>query len=104
MVPVETSVKATISGLPPLVGSALNAATGGVISPQQVRRLKERVSRYQPPAPVLLSLAQRQRNCTCFPCAATGISTVVDTNPPELPLQAARPPKGFPNWLLRICE
>src|SRR5436309_11962621 len=96
MVPPEVSVKRTVSGLLPLVGVAEKTAIGGMISPQQVREKSEILSRYQPRPEKELSEPQRQRSWMVWPEAPAGKTAVVVMKPPESPLQALRPPSGFP--------
>ena len=95
IVPLEASVKITASGDAPLVGDAVNEATGGVISPQQDRAVTDIVSTYQPLEPTLLSEAQRQRSWTVCPEADGGSNNDVVMKPPEFPLQQRRPASGL---------
>jgi hypothetical protein len=48
-----------------------------------------------PEPDTLVSVAVRHRNLMLCPFAEAGKFTVVVMNPPELPLQACRPPIGF---------
>jgi len=77
-------------------GSAGNVgALLGVEQHKQVRAETMIESSRHPASAVLLSEAQRHRNCTVCPDAAAGRFMTVETNPPDVPLQAKRPANGL---------
>lgn len=82
------------------VGAEGNCATLPV--QQAYPSLTVTSSTYQPAAASDESLPNRQRNCTDCPAAAAGRFAVVVMQPPLLPDQAVRAPKGFPVVPLRV--
>ena len=61
----------------------------------KLRLVIEMESTYHPVPLTLSSDPQRQRNWMTWPEAVEGKLTVEVMNPPELPLQARRPDRGF---------
>src|SRR5205085_12334434 len=91
-----------------LVGAQLSAineeeseTTNGVgATAQHARPMIPTESIRQPVRPTPLSLPHRHRSWTLCPAAAAGKFTSVVMNPLEAPLQACRPPSGFPKFVL----
>src|ERR1041384_4580354 len=70
---------------------------------QQTGSLMVIVSISQPVLPELLSLPNRHLSWIFCPAALAGRFAAVVMNPKEFPLQALRPPMGFPQQALSVA-
>ena len=94
-----------VSGAPTMAGfgeADLARARLAAVPTQHASSETPIESRYHPALLVVLSVPLRQRNWTFWPAAAAGRLTTVAMNPPELPLHACRPPRGFPRVVLSV--